>query len=93
MRTQDFMARPDPAIHDGIELWGMVNQLPALQDETAFIVVTDPQTTPEMWTVFLRLKEGGTEDLLDCLSPDEARTSAAELAKQFGWGVVDKIFA
>ncbi|MFQ1831811.1 hypothetical protein ACK362_17690 [Aeromonas veronii] len=93
MRTQDFMARPDPATHDGIELWGMVNQSPASHDETAFAVVTDPQTQPDMWTVFLRLKDGGAEDLLDCLSPEEARSAAAELAEIYGWGVTDKIFA
>ncbi|HHQ4680798.1 hypothetical protein RI528_00180 [Aeromonas veronii] len=93
MRTQDFMAQPDPATHDGIELWGMVNQLPASNDDTAFAVVTDPQIRPEMWTVFLRLKEGGAEDLLDCLSPEEARETAAELASLYGWGVIDKIFA
>ncbi|MEB8287707.1 hypothetical protein OKT24_18285 [Aeromonas veronii] len=93
MRTQDFMARPDPATHDGIELWGMVNQSPASHDETAFAVVTDPPTQPDMWTVFLRLRDGGAEDLLDCLSPEEARSTAAELAEIYGWGVTDKIFA
>lgn len=91
MRNQDFFNLPDPDFHDGLELWALVNLNDKTDEQTCFEPVTTKDVTPDMWTIFLHCRTGGIIELLDCLTQEEARKEADEIASHYGWEISDFI--